>query len=303
MLIAAPFTPFAPDGALDTHRIPDLVAHLAASGVSGMFINGSTGEGPSLSEGERLAAAEAYIAAGRAHGVRSIVHAGHDALPAALRFARHAREHGADAVAALPTSYFKLASLHALVDYLAAIADAAGDLPLYYYHIPRLSGSDFDMLELLRRAERELPTLAGIKYSASDLGPFAECKAFAGGRYQMLFGCDEMMLAGFAMGADGAVGSTYNFLAPLYLKIIDDFRSGDLESARAGQTRAAEWIRIILTSAGMPGLKATMALAGRDCGAVRPPLQQPPPGILDELRSRLEAAGFFAALEAEGASG
>ena len=215
-LVAAPFTPFAPDGALDTAPIGALVAHLKRKGISGIFINGSTGECASLSESERLAAAEAYVSAAREHGLVSVVHVGHDCLPTSCAFAAQAVELGADAIATIPTSYFKLASVHTLVGYLQSIAAAAPGLPLFYYHIPRLTGSDFDMLELLRAAGRELPDLAGIKYSSPELSTFATCKAFDGGRYNMLFGVDEMLLAGLAMGADGAVGSTYNFMAPLY---------------------------------------------------------------------------------------
>ena len=109
----------------------------------------------------------------------------------------------------------------------------------------------------------------------------------------MLFGADEMLLAGLAMGADGAVGSTYNFLAPLYNKIVTDYQSGDKESAQAHQAKAAEFIRIIINTAGMPGLKTAMGIAGYDCGPHRLPLKTPSTGIADELRNRLESAGFL----------
>ena len=297
-LLAAPFTPFDDDGTLAIGRVPTLVAHLAGSGIRGMFINGSTGEGASLTETERRATAETYVTVGKEYGVVSIVHVGHDSLPTACAFAAHAEEIEADAIGVIPTSYFKLASIHSLVGYLSSIAASAPGLPLYYYHIPRLTGSDFDMLELLRCAGRELPTLAGIKYSSSDLSTFAECKAFDGGRYNMLFGVDEMLLAGLAMGADGAVGSTYNFMAPLYLKIMSDFEAGDHASALAHQTKAAELIRAIVGTAGMPGLKIAMGLAGHDCGPLRAPLHTPSPGIIEEMRNRLEGAGFFEWIEA-----
>ena len=292
-LVAATFTPFDPDGGLNLDPVPQIVDHLAKCSVSAIFINGTTGESPSLTEAERLAAATAFTSAAKESGVASIVNVGHEALPVSCDLAAHAAEIGAGYIGVTAPTYFKPGSVAALIEHVSLIADCAPELPIYYYHIPRLSGVDLDMLELLRCAERDLPNLVGIKYSDFELSAFIGCKRFSEGRYNMLFGSDEMLLAGLAMGADGAVGSTYNFLAPLYNRIIADFRSGDIESAQNHQALAADLIRIIISTAGLPGLKAAMTLAGFDCGPHRSPLKTPSPGTFEELRNRLEVAGFF----------
>ena len=292
-LVAATFTPFNQKGELHLDVIPDIVKHLAECGLNALFINGTTGEGPSMTEDERRQAAECYTVAAKKQSLTSIIHVGHDSISVSANLAAHAAQIGADCIAAVPPSYFKPSSLDGLIDHLAIIASHAPQTPFFYYHIPRLSGATFNMLELLKKSSEAIPSLAGIKYSCSDLSTFVECTRFDNGKYNMLFGADEMLLAGLAMGADGAVGSTYNFLAPLYNKIISDFKDNKIDSAQQHQAKAAELIRIIIETAGMPGLKAAMSIAGYDCGPHRSPLKTPSSGIMDELRNRLEIAEFF----------
>ena len=292
-LIAATFTPFDEDGKLYLDPIPRIVEHLAKCSINALFINGTTGEGPSLTEQERIIVADSYTKEAKAHGIKSIIHVGHETLQTAGSLATHAAEIGADCISAVPTSYFKPSSLNGLIDHLAVITSHAPEVPFYYYHIPRMNSVQFDMLDLLKAAEKDLPSLVGIKYSATELSTFVECKKYKDGKFNMLYGADEMLLAGLAMGADGAVGSTYNFLAPLYNRIISEFESGNKESAQTYQAKSAELIRAIISTAGMPGLKVAMAIAGFDCGPHRLPLKTPSPGIVDELRNRLESAGFL----------
>ena len=292
-LVAATFTPFDKNGGLNLEIVPEIVDHLAACELSAIFINGTTGEGPSMTEDERCAAAECYTAAAKKKSLTSIIHVGHDSLPVSGNLAAHAAQIGADCIAAVPPSYFKPSSIDSLIEHLAAIAAHAPQTPFFYYHIPRLSGAQFNMLDLLKKSRAAIPTLIGIKYSCADLSDFVECTRFEKGKYNMLFGADEMLLAGLSMGADGAVGSTYNFLAPLYNRIIRDFQDGDKNSSQLHQAKAAELIRIIIETAGMPGLKAAMTIAGFDCGPHRSPLRTPSPGIIDELRNRLDSAEFF----------
>ena len=76
------------------------------------------------------------------------------------------------------------------------------------------------MLELLRKTDGHIPNLAGIKFTSTNLMSLQECLEFEDGRFNILFGCDEMLLSALALGVPGAVGSTYNYCAPLYHSII-----------------------------------------------------------------------------------
>lgn len=286
-LIAAPYTPFRADGTLNPDVISDYADHLVESGVSGVFVAGSTGEGHSLSVEERLTLADRWVrAAGRRLTV--VIHVGHNSIVEARTLAAQAEAVGADAIAALPPSYYKPTSVDALVDCCARIAAAAPSLPFYYYHIPSMTGVTLPVPELLRRGRERIPTLAGAKFSHSDLMELQECLALDGGSFDVVFGLDEMLLAGLALGCRGAVGSTYNFAAPLYRRLLAAFDAGDLDTARTEQRRSVALIRGLYDFGLMRAGKSLMALAGVDCGPVRPPLA--PLGTDEEarLRQRLE---------------
>lgn len=291
-LIAATFTPMDDHGAVNVSLIPTIVDGLLERGVNGFYVCGSTGEGPSLTTVERKAVAEAYVSATRGR-VPVVVQVGHNSLEDARDLAAHAASIGADAISAVPPTYFKPNSLGCLIDTVAQVCDAAPDTPFYYYHIPVLSGVNFDMPEFLKAAPVRIPSLAGIKFSCRDLDIMQRCKQIDGGRFNILFGVDEMLLSGLAAGCDGAVGSTYNFLSPLFLQVIEQFEAGKLNEARATQARANDIIRILIDHGGIPGLKAAMTLSGLPCGPTRLPLRARSKEQIVEMRRALDAVGFF----------
>ena len=291
-LVAATFTPFRADGSLDLARIKPVIDAVIAQGASGLYVCGSTGEGPLLSTAERLqvAAASVKAAAGR---VPVVIQVGHNSIEEARGIAAHAQRIGADAISATPPGYFKPDSLDNLVQCIGHIAGGAPKLPFYYYHIPVLSGVRFDMVEFLRQGGPRIPTLRGIKFSDALLYEMLACIEFDSGRYDILFGVDEMLLGGLAFGARGAVGSTYNFAAPLYRKIIAAFEAGDLAEARRLQSLSAEMVRIIVGNGGRGGLKATMALIGADCGFSRLPTITCNAAQRAKMQMELTELGFF----------
>jgi N-acetylneuraminate lyase len=270
-LVPATFTPLREDGSLNLDQVAPVVDRLVAQGVSALFVCGSTGESASLTTAERQATLEAYVrcAAGR---LPVIAHVGHTALADARTLAAQAQQVGAAAIAALPPFYFRPASVEVLVACMAEIAAAAPALPFYYYHIPGLTGVNLDMVEFLRQGAERIPTLAGIKYSSPTLYEFQACLDVAGGRFNMLFGVDEMLLSGLAAGAHGAVGSTYNFAAPLYQAIMQAFQAGDLTEARRLQQLSTQMVRTVVGRyRGLVGLKAMLTFAGLECGPARLP--------------------------------
>jgi len=272
------------------------VEQLLADDVSAFYVCGSTGEGPSLSTDERMAVTQAYVDAvsGR---IPIIVQVGHNSLKQAFRLAEHAQEIGADAISAVPPVYFKIDSLDALLLCLAEITAGAPDLPFYYYHIPRLTNVQIDVVEFLRRGAQCLPTLHGVKYSTTTLWEFQACVNHEGGRFNMLFGADEMLLSGLVVGAHGAVGSTYNFAAPLYNQIIAAYHRSDMNEAKRLQGLSVEMIQPInkygSPSNNAPSLKAMMKFLGLDCGPMRLPQISLTEEKQDLLGHDMKAIGFF----------
>ena len=291
-LFAAVFSPMHPDGSLNLDLVGKLVEHLIRSGVRGMYICGSTGEGPTLTSTERMSVARAYIEAAQGRLV-SIVQVGHESLAEAKKLAEHAALVGADAISAVPPTYFPPRSEQVLVDCLGEIASGAPNLPLFYYHIPEKTGVRVDLLRFLQLCESRLPSLVGVKYSTTTVYELQQCIEELKGRITMMFGCDEMLLSGLCAGARGAVGSTYNFAAPLYRRILTALRNRELDEARRWQGIAAQMVRIFQIHGGAPAIKGAMALLGLDCGPVRLPQQPLSREALSAMRTDLERIGFF----------
>jgi N-acetylneuraminate lyase len=291
-LVPATFTPMHADGRLHLAQVAPIVERLQAHKVSALFVCGTTGESASLSTAERQATLEAFIAAA-AGRIPVVAHVGHTALVDARELATHAQQKGAAAIAALPPFYFKPATVDMLVACMADIASAAPALPFYYYHIPHLSGVTLDMVEFLRQAADRIPNLAGIKYTASTLYEFQSCAALDGGRFEMVFGMDEMLLGGLASGARGAVGSTYNLAAPLYQKLMAAFAAGEHAEAQRLQLLSVRMVETVRRFRSLPALKAMMSFAGIDCGPMRLPHVAMQTGEIDALKRDLAAIGFL----------
>ncbi len=291
-LIAAPHTPFQPDGTVALDVISQQARLLAHNGVSGAFICGTTGEGASLTSQERRKIVEAWVAA-KSATLSIIVHVGHLSVSEAWEFARHAQETGADAIATIAPSFFRPATVDELVAWCARVASAAPELPFYYYHMPSMTGVTISAADFLTAASGRIPNLAGVKFTHENLMDFGRATEHSSGNYNVLFGRDEILLAGLALGARGAVGSTYNFAAPLFLRIIEAFNRGDLASARRNQSRAMEFIGVLDRHGGLAAGKSAMKLIGVDCGAVRLPLRALSDRDEASLRDGLERIGFF----------
>jgi N-acetylneuraminate lyase len=291
-LIAAPHTAFHADGSLALEVIPLQARLLAHNKVAGAFICGTTGEGASLTSDERRRVVEAWVAA-KPPSVALIVHVGHLSIGEAVAFARHAQENGVDAIAAIAPSFFKPAATNELVAWCATVAAAAPRLPFYYYHMPGMTGVTIPAADFLQSVNGQIPTLAGVKFTHENLMDFGRSAEVASGKYEMLFGRDEILLSGLALGARGAVGSTYNFAAPLFHRIIEAFNRGDMAGARRDQSRAMDFIEVLNRHGGLAAGKTVMKLIGVDCGPVRLPLRKVSERDEQSLREGLEQIGFF----------
>jgi N-acetylneuraminate lyase len=291
-LVAAPFTALRADGELALDVIPRQAQLLVRNGVIGAFICGTTGEGASLSSDERRRVASAWVAA-RPPGLKVIVHVGHLSLPDSSALARHAQEIGADAIAALAPSFFKPGRVDELVAWCARVAAAAPRLPFFYYHIPVMTGVNISAAAFLDRAASEIPTLAGIKFTHEDLADLRATVARAGDDFEVLFGRDEMLLSALELGVRGAVGSTYNYAAPLYVGLMKAKAAGDLAAAQRDQAKSRAFIDVMIRAGGQSAGKAIMQLIGLDCGPARLPMRTLSEPEVTALRAQLDAVGFF----------
>jgi N-acetylneuraminate lyase len=290
-LIAAPFTALCPDGSVNLDLVESQARQLAGNGVRGAFICGTTGEGFSLTSEERMQVAERWLAVAP-KSLAVIVHVAHNSLDESQKLAAHAEQIGAYAIASIGSTFFKPAGVEQLVDFCAPVAAAAPSLPFYYYHMPAMTGVNLPMTEFLRAAAKRIPNLAGIKFTDENLMSYVQCLNYDNARYNILFGRDEILLGALALGSTGAVGSTYNYMAPIYHKVIEAFKAGDLEAARHWQMASIQIIAVMARHGGLPAGKAMMKMQGLDCGPVRPPLRNLTAEQFAMLQQDLAAVGF-----------
>lgn len=292
-LVAATHTPFHADGQLHLSVVEKQAEHMHRNGVHSVFVGGTTGESHSLTVDERLALAKRWKEVVTGSKLNLVVHVGANCLADSRRLAEQAESIGASAIAAVAPSYFKPKNVEVLVQCCAEIASAAPSLPFYYYDIPVLTGLNLSVPEFLARAPERIPTLVGVKFTNPDLMAYQECRHAAEGRFDMPWGVDECLLGALAFGATCAVGSTYNFAAPIYNRIIAAFNERDFEVARREQYRAVQLIKLLAGIGFMGAAKAVMGFLGVDVGPARLPNTVLTAEQRTTLRTSLERLGYF----------
>ncbi|HEY1066597.1 MAG TPA: dihydrodipicolinate synthase family protein [Pirellulales bacterium] len=292
-LVAATHTPFAADGRLNLNAVERQAEHLLASGVNTVFVGGTTGECSSLTVVERLQLVERWSEVIRGTPMQFVVHVGSNCLADARSLAEQAQNVGAAAISALAPSYFKPRSIDALIACCADIASAAPATPFYYYDIPSMTGVSLPVADFLERALSHVPSLVGVKFTNPDLMAYQKCMNIAEGRFDVLWGVDEYLIAALACGASGAVGSSYNFAAPIYNRIFSAFQQGDLVTARLEQYRSVQLIESLATLGYMGAAKAVMEMLGVPVGPPRLPNLNLTEEQIARLRFRLDDLGFF----------
>ncbi|HVK13652.1 MAG TPA: dihydrodipicolinate synthase family protein [Gemmataceae bacterium] len=282
-LIAAPPSPFHPNGDLDLSAVERQAGRLIETGVAGAFVCGTTGEGMSMTADERGQLAARWCAVAKGTPLWVIVHVGSNCAADSKALAAHAEAHGAGGISTLAPSYHRPPNLTALVDWCGELAAAAPRTPFYYYDIPSFTHVHISTRGFLEMAGPRIPTLAGLKVSNPNLIEFQRCRALPK-RYELYWGIDEALLAALALGADGAVGSTYNVAASLYHRLIAAFEKGDWETAREEQFRSVKLVDALGRHGFLASMRAVMGLQGVPVGPPRPPHRS----LTDNETSELE---------------
>lgn len=292
-LIAAPFTGMDATGAINVKNVPAYANHLKKMGVKGVFVAGTTGEGMLLTDAERLEVIGAWVSE-KSDDFRVIAHVGSCSIASAKILASESERYGVDATAIMGSPFLRPKGVKELVEFSMDVALAAPEIPFYYYHMPGLSGVDLSMSDYLNEAKKCIPNLAGIKFTDNNFMEMSKCLTLDNGKWDIMHGYDELLIAGLSFGAVGAVGSTYNFMAPLYYGIINDFATGDIINARKKQQKSIELIDILIRYKGaLVSGKAIMGLLGIDCGICRKPLQSLTSEEMSKFEIELKDWGFF----------
>lgn len=283
-LIAAPHTPFNADSSVNYPVIDQIAEHLVAQNVKGVYVCGTTGEGIHCSVEERKKIAERWVKASQ--GQLSItLHTGALSIADSLELSRHADTLDIFATSVIGPCFFKPGNVEDLVEYCRINAEAAPSKGFYYYH-SGMSGLSIDMEKFLMLAGDRIPNLTGMKFNSSDMYEYQRCLRVNNGQFDIPFGVDEFLPAGLACGAIGAVGSTYNYAAPLYQRLIESFNRGDMKDVAACMDKVIAIIRVLVQYGGVAAGKVAMQLHGIDAGNPRSPLR---PMTAEQKKAALEA--------------
>jgi N-acetylneuraminate lyase len=133
----------------------------------------------------------------------------------------------------------------------------------------------------------------GIKYTNPDMMAYQFALRAGAGRWDLPWGGDETLIAALAMGARGAIGSGYNFAAPIYLRLLEAFSRGDWERAREEQFRGVRLVELLAGYGYMGAAKTVMGFLGVDVGPARLPNANLSPEQTTALREALERMEFF----------
>lgn len=264
-------TPFNKDGKVNVEELKKLIEMNVKKGVAGFYVNGSTAEAFLLTEEERMLVYKT-VKENCPDNIVLIAHIGDISTEKALKYGRYAEELGYDAVSSIAPFYYKF-SVKEIKKYYSDIANEI-KLPLILYNFPAFSGVELSFDDISELLQHE--NIVGVKHTSSDYFKLQMMKAKFPDKY-FFNGYDEMCACGLISGADGAIGSTFNFMAEKFVQMQKEFDDGNIAKVQEIQNKANIIISALCKVGVMQGEKAMLDLMGFDFGVCREPF-----GKLDE---------------------
>jgi N-acetylneuraminate lyase len=290
-ILPAVVTPFDANGRFAAKPFEQLLARVYAAGVHGIYIGGTTGEGPLQSAAGRKAVIDAAVANSPA-GKHVMVHVGASSPAEAMDLAAYAARAGAHSISSLPPLGGSF-SFEEIRDYYRALG-AESALPLVVYYFPQIAPALATRAQLTEICE--LPNIAGFKFTNFDLFTLSLVRRPGLAAFN---GHDEVLAAGLLMGADGGIGSFYNLVPELFVRIYELGRAGQWEQARPIQESVNTLIAFTLRFPLFPAIKQILEWSGLPCGVCLPPRPRLTPQQQSDLRAGLTTIGFGRLLGAD----
>jgi 4-hydroxy-tetrahydrodipicolinate synthase len=286
-VITAMVTPFDRDGGLDREAAAAVAIHLVSSGSEGLVVAGSTGEGPVLTDEERIDLFEAVVGA---VDVPVIASTGTNDTAHSVALTKRAKSCGVAAVLAV-TPYYNRPSAAGVSAHFRAVA-AATDLPVLLYDIPIRSGRRIGP-ELTIQLAREVPTIVGVKDATGDVAAAATVVAESPAGFDVYCGDDSLTLPFASVGAAGIISVASHWAGRQFAEMIDCHRAGLVERATTINQHLGESYRFESTDEfpnPVPAKAACRAL-GLPVGQCRLPHAPAPPALEDRARAVISALG------------
>ena len=286
-LLTAMVTPFGVAGEVDHAAAADLARYLVdEQGNDGIVVNGTTGEAPTTTDGEK---AELIATVVEAVGDRATVVAGVGTFDTvhSVHLAEQAAAAGADGLLVV-TPYYSKPPQAGIAAHFATVADAGG-LPTMLYDIPHRTGTAIAAATFAQAAQH--PLIVGVKDAKLDLEFSAQVIADTGLAFYC--GSDAMTLPLLSVGGVGLVGTSTHVSGAGMKALIEAYERADTAEALRLHRQLLPILTGIFRAQGVVLVKAALALLGRPVGSVRPPLLEADAHEISHLRMDLEAAGLL----------
>jgi 4-hydroxy-tetrahydrodipicolinate synthase len=286
-VVTAMVTPFGPDGALDLDAAAALARHLADHGSEGLVVAGTTGEGPVLTDDERISLFRAVI---DAVTIPVIATSGTNDTAHSVLMTREAEAAGAAGVLVV-TPYYNRPSAAGLAAHFRAVAGASS-LPVVLYDISVRSGRRIGP-DLTVHLAHDVPTIVAVKDATGDLASAARVVAEAPSGFEVYSGDDSLTLPFASIGGVGVISVASHWAGPVFVRMLAAYRSGDVVAA-------AELNRSLLESYHFESsdeypnpvpAKAACRALGLVVGQCRLPNAPAPHSLDDQARSVVNGVG------------
>lgn len=279
-------TPLTAEERINTEVLKKLINDMIDKGAEGFYIGGATGEGLKIRTEERMILAEESMnaIAGR---VPAIIQVASMNTNDALLLVKHAEKIGADAISATPPLFFQYDE-DDVYNYYKALAEASS-LPVMVYYNP---AAGFNMNANFAARMFEIDNVTAIKWTSPNFFEMNRLKDITHGEMNIINGPDEMLLMGLNAGADGGIGTTYNFQLETIKGIYNAFKNGDIQKAQELQTKANRVISVLLKYKIIPATKAVVEAMGYDVGNAAFPMKKYTNEQKAQIIAEFKAAGL-----------
>jgi 4-hydroxy-tetrahydrodipicolinate synthase len=262
-------TPFGEDGGLDKDALSSLIEYWMSTGVSGLAVNASTGEGPLLSREEKAELLE--LAVERVDG-RGIVIAGTGEIGTreTITLTRDALDIGADAALVITPYFYKPTDEELYRHYSILLSKV--DIPVILYNVPKFTGYSIKA-GVIRRIAEEHSNLVGVKESGGDPGVLAELTNLLGDRVSILSGSGDTLLTALTLGGKGGILAIANVIPEACVFLYEAYRMGEIGEAGRLQAMISNLNRVLVRELNQASaLKRALSLLGRRAGYPRHPI-------------------------------
>jgi 4-hydroxy-tetrahydrodipicolinate synthase len=286
-IIVPMITPFKGKemGQVDHEAFGRLTDYLIENGVSGLMVNGTSGEFSLQSHDERKASVRAVVEACRGR-VPVIVGVSESSTKNALDLALDAEKVGANAIISTGPIYYKTDN-SGLISLFQKLIDETG-LPLMIYNIPGWIGYNIPPQVVAQLVAKNPGRVAGVKFTTNDLGLFLEYLRLLKDKISIMIGSDSLILPALELGAAGAVVGSANVLPSETSQIFNFFSKGEEEKARATQAKIDGFTETMVLGTYPAGVKEGLKFLGLNCGQARPPLVPLNPQEVKAVRQSLK---------------